>query len=194
MSMRATLTPFLAALSLAAVPLRADPPAIDLGAGFSSLQHLSGHLAVGWTSGDLYHAVKFHGSSEFMIFPDKLPAESMLSLSFLAGPYVNWSFAFASASAGLSVLEFEDRVGPGRPNPECGSGALFCADSLYDTRETFTIGIPVEILATVKLWYVGWGLRLWANPNLHNPMGGISSVLFLGGGPTRARARRTPED
>jgi hypothetical protein len=177
-----------------AASLRADPPALDLGFGLNSLGHVEGHAALGLPSGDLYQAVKVMGSTEVAIFPEKLPEENMQSFGFIAGTYENRTFAFAAITGGLSVLRFEDRTGPGRPNPDCETHIFFCADSIYRTKETYTIGIPFEVLVSLKLWYVGSGLRIWVTPNLHQTMAGISSVLFIGGGPTRKRARDRDSD
>lgn len=191
MSLRRTLSAVLPGLCLAP-SLRADPPAIDLGGGISSLRQLGAHATVGWTRGDLYQAVRLRWSTELL--PSALPAEGMADFGFLAGPYWNHSFAFASVSAGISVLTFSERVGPGQPNPDCSDWDFFCPDSIHSERNTWTVGIPVEMLFSLKLWYFGPGLRVWTNANFHRPMLGISGVAFLGGGPTRTRERRRPEE
>jgi hypothetical protein len=193
--MRSLFPVWLLAL-LPAAPLHADFPAIDLGIGSNSLDHLGGHITAGWTQGNLYQAVKLSGSSEFLLFSSVEPAETMQSVGYTAGPVFNHSFVFAAVSAGLSVLRFEDRVGPGRPNPGCDDEDWFGCRTVYDTRESYAAGIPIELLVSLKLWYVGVGLRLWATPNLHVPVAGLSTVLFFGGGPTRAASRRngSPED
>ena len=188
--MRLPLSALALALGLAS-PLRAGSPAVDIGAGVSTQDQFVVHVSAGWTRGDLYQAAKVRFSTE--VFPSALPGEHAGDFSFQAGPCWNHSFAFAAVSAGLSVLQFEDRIGPGRPNPDCDDWDFFCPDSIHASKESMAVGLPVEVLFSLKLWYVGLGFRAWGNVNTHRPMAGIGSVLFLGGGPTRTRARRPPD-
>lgn len=188
--MRPVWIAFFLGLQALSAPLSAweATPAIDFGLGGTSMGHFGGHAAIGANYDQMFFAVKLRGSSEFILFGAREPAETMNEFGFLTGPFWNRTFAYASVGTGISALHFEERTSFGWKNPDCRT-AFFCADSIFRTRTTWTVGVPVELMFTLKLWFIGTGLRVFANANVHDSFVGISSILFLGGGRTRPRHR-----
>ena len=164
-------------------------PAIDLGGGANSLGHATVHTAMGVNYDRIFVSARARGSSEFPLFLQKEPAETTIDLGILTGRFWNSTFAYASIGTGLSVLRFKERTSLGRKNPDCNGVGLFCADSTFETRTIWTPGIPIEAMASLKLWYFGVGLRVYGNTNFRQSFGGASAVLFLGGGPTQPKRR-----
>lgn len=155
------------------------------------MNHFGGHSAIGANYDEMFVAAKVRVTSEFNLFAAQEPAENMGEFGFMTGPFWNRTYAYASVGTGISALRFEERTSFGWKNPNCENG-FFCADSVFRTRTIWTVGIPVEMVFTLKLWFIGTGIRVFANANVHDSFVGSSAILFLGGGRTRP-ARRTRE-
>lgn len=150
-------------------------PILDLGFNLTNLGFGS-RGCIGLEKENYFLGFRMQNTSEFQLFPKKLPLDNTLDFNLLLGVSANNPFGYASWRSGISLIKFDRRgdfdhlINTHYANP----------DSVFSQKVSYKIGWPMELLAVLKYHYIGIGFNLFINYNKKEIYYGFGIIGLFG--------------